>query len=211
MNRHRDGRRDRGARGPARGRKTPAAEATQRHHAGFTLLEVVVGGFVLTLSIRGLAAAMSQGSRLSEAFPEKVVARDAMRTVLAQIANTPFRSVAGEFHLAGFAVPGLRAPPGDADGLPGPIVFEDGPADILRNYRLRIRVGWRGQAGIRSIEAVHLVTNVRGDLGVAPLVSSLATQGSKTVDAVLDTTTQSTGGLLETTTEIAGGLAAAAK
>lgn len=195
MSRHRDGLRVRGARGPARGRETPATGPAPRHDAGFTLLEVVVVGFVLPLRILGLAAAMSQGSRLSEASREELVARDAMRTVLAQIANTPFPSVAGELHLAGFAVPGFRAPPGDPDGLAGRVVFEDGPGDFLRNHRARIRGGWRGQAGTRSIEAVHLVTNARGDPGVAPLVSSLGSQVSRAVDAVLDTTTQPTGGL----------------
>ena len=89
-----------------------------------------------------------------------------------------------------FAVPGLDPRPGDADGLPGEIVFPGGGFVLLENpvdvevgmprdlngdgaidaadhsgdYRVlpvRIRVLWRGAGGDQELEIATALTNVR--------------------------------------------------
>ena len=134
----------------------------KRREGGFTLLEVVGAGFVLSVAVLGLTATLATSSRLSESSRDEVAARYAMRAVIAQLEDSPFDAVKTAFDNRGFDIPGLEAPKGDADGLPGQIIFQAGPADAPTMHRVLVRATWRSRGGERTIESVHYLGNVRG-------------------------------------------------
>jgi len=135
---------------------------------GFTLLETLLAGFVLAVSAVALASTLAQSKRLADRPRDEMVARGAMQSVFAEIAATPFPQVAPTYENAGFAVPGLRAPPGDADGLPGEVRVEYGPYGNTSFYTVTLRVRWMNGAQVRTVESVRFVSNVRGDTGAVP-------------------------------------------
>ncbi|MGH7162545.1 MAG: type IV pilus modification PilV family protein [Planctomycetota bacterium] len=149
-------------RGPRPGKSPPSS--------GFSLIEVVIAGFSLTLTVLGLTAALSYSHTLTEASREEIVARQAMREVLGRIGETPFDRVASDFHATGFAVPGLRPQAGDSDGMPGEVVFSDGPFSLTGTYEVTVRVRWRGACGARAVEGAHFLANTRNDPGVPPSI-----------------------------------------
>ena len=135
---------------------------------GFALVEVLTAGFVLALAALGLSASLANGSRLAEGSREELMARDAMRGMLARLEETPFDKVALAYHTKGFNADPLDAVRGDPDGEPGEIVFGPGPDDTSGVYQVTLRVRWRSVSGERTIESTHYLANVRGDPGTAP-------------------------------------------
>lgn len=156
-----------------------------RQQGGFTLLEVVGAGFVLSVAVLGLTATLATSGRLSESSRDEVAARYAMRGVIAQLEDSPFDNVKTAFNGRGFAIPGLEAPKGDADGLPGQILFEAGPADAPTMHRVIVRATWRSRNGVRTIESVHYLGNVRG---LSATVASAETESSSETQADAETT-----------------------
>jgi len=144
-----------------------------RRRAGFALVEVLTAGFVLALAVLGLSASLANGSRLADGSREELAARDAMRDMLARLAETPFDKVALTHHTRGFFVAGVAPVRGDPDGLAGEIFFAPGPDDALDVYRVTLRVRWRGTGGERMIESTHYLANVRGDPGVPPTMEEV--------------------------------------
>ncbi|MGQ0613655.1 MAG: type IV pilus modification PilV family protein [Planctomycetaceae bacterium] len=157
--------------GAARGGRPPESPVCQRRGRGFTLLEVVVAGFVLTIASVGLAVTLAQGASLAKNPRDEMTARQVVQGVLAEIQSTPFPQVGELFHERGFAVPGLKAVEGDGDGLPGEIEFGYGPEGDISYYTVKVRIRWQAGGGERSIESMRYVANVRGDTGTPrPLV-----------------------------------------
>ena len=142
--------------------------ARRRPSRGFTLIETLVAGFVLTISSVAFAAMLAQGKNIIEMPREEHAARAAIAGVFAEIAGTPYDQLAGQFDRGGFDVPGLRPVTGDGDGLCGEIGFDYGPNGELNVYTVTARVRWRGATGDRSIEVVRYLANVRGDTGTPP-------------------------------------------
>jgi len=140
---------------------------------GFTLLEVLAAGFILTLTILGLSASLANGSRLAEGSREELSARAALRDVMAKLDDAPFDAVAVTYHRKGFEVEGLHTTAADPDGLPGEIVFEDGPTGTQELYRVSVSVRWHGVMGDRVLEEVRYLANVRGDPGTAPVIAEV--------------------------------------
>jgi len=133
--------------------------------SGFTLVEVTVAGFVLTIASVGLAVTLAQGAALSKNPRSEITARHAMQAVLAEIQSTTFAEVGTRFHNVGFPVADLKAVPGDADGLPGEVVFGYGPEGDTSYYTVTVRVRWQVGGGERVVESVRYVSNMRGDTG----------------------------------------------
>jgi len=163
------------------------------HEGGFTLLEVVGAGFVLSVAVLGLTATLATSGRLTESSRGEVAARCAMRAVIAQLESSPFDTLKTAFDGHGFAIPGLEAPKGDPDGLPGQIVFEAGPADAPTMHRVIVRATWRSRNGVRTVESVHYIGNVRGPAaGTAGTVTETVDGTTSSVDQTVTTIT--TGG-----------------
>jgi hypothetical protein len=140
---------------------------------GITLIEVLMAGIVLLIAAVALAATMAQSHGLANAPREEVAARNAAQAAIAGLASTPFDQVAALYHKRGFPVPGLTPLPGDADGLPGEVVFAYGPGGDTSFYTVTVRVRWRGTTGERGIETIHYLANVRGDTGEPPSLAEI--------------------------------------
>ena len=110
--------------------------SARRRRAGFTLIEVVISSAVLVIGCLGLSAAITSSSRLMELNRERALAHEAARSQLEAIENATFGQAFARFNATAaddpagvtspgrnFAVPGLNAVRGDADGLPGEIIF----------------------------------------------------------------------------------------
>lgn len=110
------------------------------HHSkrgGFTLLEVLVGGVVLTLGAVGMAGAMLSSLTLQRCESDAALARVAARRVLEELSASDFREAYALYNQStqddagltltargpNFVVAGLRARPGDADGQCGRVLF----------------------------------------------------------------------------------------
>ncbi len=143
-------------------------KARPRRPRGFALVEVLTAGFVLAISVLGLSASLANGSRLADGSREELVARDAMRDMLARLAETPFDKVALQYHTKGFLAGSLDSVRGDLDGQPGEIVFGPGPDDAYGIYQVTLRIRWRGASGEHMVQSTHYLANVRGDPGTAP-------------------------------------------
>lgn len=144
-----------------------------RSRRGFALVEVLTAGFILSLAVLGLSATLANGSRLADGSRQELIARDAIRDMLARLAETPFDQVAMTYHTRGFRADAIDAVAGDLDGLPGEIVFAPGPDDAQDVYRVTLRVRWRAGGREQVIESTHYLANVRGDPGVAPTVEDV--------------------------------------
>ena len=144
--------------------------ATERRRSsrGFTLIEALVAGFVLTVSSVAFAAVIAQGKHIVDLPREEHAARSAIASVFAEIAGTPYDQLSVRFDGADFVVPGLRPVDGDDDGMCGEIAFDYGPNGEENVYTVTTRVRWRGTAGDRSIDVVRYLANVRGDTGTPP-------------------------------------------
>jgi Tfp pilus assembly protein PilV len=150
-----------------------APQKTPRQSRGFSLVEVLTAGFILTLAVLGLSASLANGSRLADGSRQELIARDAMRDCLARLQETPFDQVAMLYHTRGFRADAIDVVDGDLDGLPGEIIFSQGPGDAIDVYRVTLRVRWRGVGGERVIESSHYIANSRGDPGAVPTVEEV--------------------------------------
>jgi len=97
----------------------------------------MIAAAVLTIAISGLSSALVSAMQLTRVNRESALAQQAARRAIEQVQSTPFADIFRTFNAdpaddpggagtaAGpdFAVPGLAAQPGDADGLPGEIQF----------------------------------------------------------------------------------------
>ncbi len=104
---------------------------------GFTLLEVLVGGVVLTLGAVGMAGAMLSSLTLQRCESDAAQARVAARRVLEELYASDFREAFALYNEStqddvglslvaqgcNFAVAGLRARSGDTDGQCGRVIF----------------------------------------------------------------------------------------
>jgi prepilin-type N-terminal cleavage/methylation domain-containing protein len=139
---------------------------------GFSLLEVMIACAILAIAGLALAASLAHGQELSHAPREEAIAGSAIRSVLAEMAGAPFSEVANGYHRRWFPVPPLRAPRDDPDGFPGEIEIAYGPVGDQSFYAVTVRVRWDGIKGVRVLESVSYLSNVRGDTGTpVPLES----------------------------------------
>ncbi|MGH7161837.1 MAG: type IV pilus modification PilV family protein [Planctomycetota bacterium] len=167
---------------------------------GLCLIEVLITGLVLSITSVGLAAAIVQVKRLSEAPREELLAWNAINALRSEISAAPFADAAKNYHLRGFAVAGLKPQQDDADGLPGEILYEYGPGGDTRFYKVRLRARWRGTVGARSVESSFYLANVRAETGTATPLESIL----QTVNGVVTTVTSTVTGVTKTLTD--GGL-----
>lgn len=162
---------------------------------GFSLLEVVVAMSVFIIGSGAILTTLVVGRSLRESTRETALAAEAAQRAIELLGGAQFSEIFARFNAnpaddpggagtaegSGFAVPGLAAQEGDADGLAGEIFFpgdgtilredwndapmgmprdlsQDGVIDALnhafdyRNLTVRVRVAWRGSSGDREID-----------------------------------------------------------
>jgi type II secretory pathway pseudopilin PulG len=170
--------------------QTPDGFARSRPdtHAGFTLIELMVSFSALLVVLLGFSRMLISSHMASATTHEATLAKEAARSMLEVLQATPLAGVYATYDGAdgGFEVRGLEAPEGDADGLPGRILFPeqggtlselaiapqygwpmdmDGDGDLLTadvsgTYRLLpvvVRVEWRGAGGNGAVEFMTVV------------------------------------------------------
>ena len=166
-----------------------------RGRAGFTMLEIMVSVAILMVAVSGMASAMLSSMQLNRVNGETTLAHESARQVLETVQSQEFDEVFELYNAnplddpggpgvgpgADFAVAGLRALPGDADGLVGEVLFPtqgaqlredvvdaswgmprdlnaDGVIDALdhaadrRLLPVRVRVQWQGVSGRRVLD-----------------------------------------------------------
>lgn len=108
-----------------------------RRSSAFTLVEVCVAGAVLAIALSALVGSMVTSMSLHRVNHETALAQQGARRALEELQAVPFREVFAAYDAysgddaglsvvargAAFAVAGLSAPPGDADGLCGEVLF----------------------------------------------------------------------------------------
>jgi type II secretory pathway pseudopilin PulG len=115
----------------------PKALGRNRRRRGMTFIELAVGIAVLIVGVLGFAQTLVSIERTHLKTRQDSRATQAARAVLEAIESVPFNEAFRRYNLlatddpggtgtapgGGFAVEGLTAPPGDADGLPGEVIF----------------------------------------------------------------------------------------
>ena len=113
----------------------------RRDRAGHTLLEATIALGVMLLAVLAYSRSVTGGVRDQAGLTERTTALNAAREMLETLRGTDFAQVyalyngndaddpggAGTAFGDGFAIDGLLPQAGDADGLPGRILFPEGP------------------------------------------------------------------------------------
>lgn len=168
---------------------------------GFTLIEIMVATVILTIGLGTGVYALLLSLNLERAVRERGAALQAAESVLEQVRNTTFNEVFLRYNATtaddpvtgvspgpAFDVRGLRAAPGDPDGLPGEIFFpgdgitldetlvdrdlgmprdldQDGAVGALtQDYAIlpmRVRVRWTGANGVQEVVLSTVLNNER--------------------------------------------------
>lgn len=138
-------------------RAGPAAEE------GFSLIEVIITGFVVVIAFLGLAGTMAAGGQAQESARQELRVRNAIRGVLAEITETSFAQITAHHNKRGFDVAPLEAPKDDPDGRVGLVTVVPGPDTGTALHEVTIVARWRGVTGVRSVKSVHLIGDARGE------------------------------------------------
>ncbi len=132
--------------------------------AGFTLLELMMGTFVMSVSLLAMVGLVAASFGLTRAATELTQAKNGARRKLEEVrelARTHFSEVlttyASDSTASDFNVGRLAPRPGDPDGKAGHVTVEPSlvSADLLD---VTVRVDWQGAAGPRMIEMRSRVT-----------------------------------------------------
>ena len=121
----------------AQGLRTRRRSASRR--AGFTILEIMIASSLMVVGVAALSGSILSGTRLSNNKQESADAHNGIRAILETLQGEDFADVYARYNAdpaddpggAGtapgqnFAVPGLNALAGDADGFVGQITFPD--------------------------------------------------------------------------------------
>ncbi|MBI1850461.1 MAG: prepilin-type N-terminal cleavage/methylation domain-containing protein [Planctomycetes bacterium] len=140
------------------------ARGTQR--AGFTLLELMIGTVVMSVSLIGMLGVIESGFAMSRSARELSAAKIAAVKKLEQIrelSRTNFGQVvptySGTSAARNFAVPPLSPTIGDADGLPGRVTAAPSALGGTKLLDVTVRIDWRGGNGARSYELTSRLSN----------------------------------------------------
>lgn len=126
----------------------------RRSEQGFTLIELMVSFGVLMVVLLGFSRLLIASQMASNTTHEATLAKEAARSMLEVIQASPrFGETYATYNSdtaddpdpdapgAGFDVRGLEAPPGDADGRPGQIIFPEQGGELSENVNLP-QFGW---------------------------------------------------------------------
>ena len=123
--------------------------------SGFTLLEVIFAGMVITVAMLGLSGTMAQGHVATTGVRDDLTARRAIRSKMAEIRDTPFDSVKEQFQDKEFNVEKLHE-----RARRGFIKVADGPSPGL--FKITITMRWSVSGDERSLSQSYLLTKIRG-------------------------------------------------
>jgi type II secretory pathway pseudopilin PulG len=125
-----------------------SGRAGGRGDGGMTLIEIVISLGVVVIAILGIMSALVSASRVDEATAEQVRALNGCKSTIELMKQVPFNEVwrrfnsdpaddpggAGTAPGCNFAIAGLRAQTGDADGMPGQILFPEVGGNLSETF-----------------------------------------------------------------------------
>ncbi len=103
--------------------------------AGFSLIELMIASFVLTIAVCGVSGSMLSALALNRVNRETALAHEAVRRVMEEAHGVPFNELFARYNASAadnpagvspgrnFAVFGLEPQAGDADGFVGEVTF----------------------------------------------------------------------------------------
>ena len=161
-----------------------------RGDRGLTLLEIIIAMGILVVAIIGIMSALVSAIRVDEATAEQVRALNACKSKIEEMKTVPFAEVwrrynsnaaddpggAGTAPGCNFAVAGLRARTGDADGLPGQILFPEALGNLSETV-VDTRLGM--PRDLDGSGNPPLQTNVNTTYRILPVRVVVDWQGSK--------------------------------
>jgi prepilin-type N-terminal cleavage/methylation domain-containing protein len=137
---------------------TTGGDGRIRARAGFTLIELMMGSFVLSVSLLGMFGLMATSFGMSRSAREMTVAKNAAMRKLEEVRElsrtNPSQVVAtygSVSNARNFEVDTLSATADDVDGKPGEVTIE--PAAFGHQLLdVAVRVQWKSGAGPKSFE-----------------------------------------------------------
>ncbi|HVS17164.1 MAG TPA: hypothetical protein VMT18_01095 [Planctomycetota bacterium] len=161
--------------------------------AGFSLLELLIAVGVLLFGLLGFSQAVLRSAAQNEAAREGALAAEAAREVLERLQTEDFRNLfrtynddpaddplgPGSAPGSNFAVAGLDAQDGDADGLPGRIEF---PVAAGAPGVLREDVNIPAMGMPRDLDGDEIVDGVdhKNDYRLLPVIVRISWRGRAT-------------------------------
>ena len=121
---------------------------------GFTLLEVVFAGMILTVALLGLSGTMAQGHAVTSGVSDELTARRAIRSKMAEIRDAPFSTLMDQFHDKEFSVERLQERPRRCR-----VTVADGPSPGL--FKITVTMRWTVSGKQRSLSQTYLLTKIR--------------------------------------------------
>lgn len=132
---------------------------------GISIVEVMASVGILAIALVGVLAAVSSTMRMNEDSHDRVIAIEAARQKMEEIQAREFGYVR-TYNGVGFAVTGLTAQNGDADGLPGEVLIDETTGTNTSQYlEVQVSVRWKTLTGPRSVELRRKLTDERGGSG----------------------------------------------
>lgn len=118
-------------------RRWVGKRAARRTCAGFSLIELMIASFVLTVAVCGVSGSMVSALALNRVNRETALAQEAIRRVMEEARGVPFPQIFAAYNSSAadnppapvvspgrnFAVFGLEPQVGDADGFVGEVTF----------------------------------------------------------------------------------------
>jgi len=165
---------------------SPGAPRSAR---GFTLIELMVSFSALLIVLLGFSRMLLSSRMASSTTHEATLAKEAARSMIEVLQAARFDQIyvsynsdpaddpgaAGSGPGAAFDVRGLEAPPGDADGRPGQILFPELNSELSENLNFP-QYGWTDLD--LNGDGDHDDANVSGDYRFLPVLVRVAWNGA---------------------------------
>ena len=135
------------------------ADKTTSQTHGFSLVEVLISGTVLVITMVALATTMYQGHQITTEVQNELIARRAIRSKMAEIRATPFDEIKDVYHGQRFEAAGLRgAPKDDNSGYKDPlaVAIELGPETGV--HRITLTATWSNGGKPRRLSQAYLLS-----------------------------------------------------
>jgi type II secretory pathway pseudopilin PulG len=145
-------------------RDVTAQNHVRQGERGTSLIELMLGAVMVITLLLAISSSVTSQSRTRRVSEERNLAMVACRNILERLRDTTFATVPA-LNNTGFDVPGvnglaggLKALPGDADGLPGHItVAVDQTASGQTLYLVTLDVDWTGVTGRQHFQEQTLL------------------------------------------------------
>ena len=137
------------------------ADKTTSQTHGFSLVEVLISGTVLVITMVALATTMYQGHQITTEVQNELIARRAIRSKMAEIRATPFDEIQDVYHGQRFETEGLRGEPKeDLSGYKDPLAVAIALGPETGVYRITLTATWSNGGKARRVSQAYLLSEL---------------------------------------------------